>query len=343
MSALLEVHDLVKCYGTVRAVDGVSFQVATGETLALVGESGCGKSTTGRCLVGLLRPDAGTVAFEGRELSEWRGRDARLLRQRVQMVFQDPFSSLNPRMTVGQTLAEPLWIHGLCERAELKNRVAELLDLVGLPTDFAGRHPHELSGGQRQRVVIARALSLEPRLIVADEPVSALDVSVQAQILNLLLDLQERLGVAYLFIAHNLQIVRRVAQRTAVMYLGRIVEYGPTEALFTNPRHPYTQALLSAVPEANPSRPRRQSLLTGDAPNPAAVPCGCRFHPRCVQVREECRYTDPALRPVGEQQAACVLYGPADNEEPPPARSAGDGIQTNPIANDGILKGPKHQ
>jgi oligopeptide/dipeptide ABC transporter ATP-binding protein len=224
------------------------------------------------------------------------------------MVFQDPFSSLNPRMTVGQMLTEPLWIHGLCPRWEMPERVAALLDMVGLPVAYESRHPHELSGGQRQRVVIARALALEPRLIVADEPVSALDVSVQAQILNLLLELQERLGVAYLLIAHNLQIVRRVARRTAVMYLGRIVEYGPTEAIFTRPSHPYTQALLSAVPEADPLRPRRQSLLTGEPPDPRAVPSGCRFHPRCAQALPDCRRRDPSLRTTGEQQTACWLY-----------------------------------
>jgi oligopeptide/dipeptide ABC transporter ATP-binding protein len=310
MSVLLEVHDLVKRYGAVRAVDGVNFSVEAGETLALVGESGCGKSTTGRCLLGLLRPDAGEVFFEGRNRRDWRGGDATLLKRRVQMVFQDPFASLNPRMTVGQMLAEPLWIHRLCFRPQLAARVAALLELVGLPAEYAGRHPHELSGGQRQRVVIARALALEPRLIVADEPVSALDVSVQAQILNLLLDLQERLGVAYLLIAHNLQIVRRFARRTAVMYLGRIVEYGPTEAIFTQPRHPYTQALLSAVPEADPTRQRRRSLLTGEPPDPRAVPGGCRFHPRCSQALPGCRLSDPSLLPIGEQQAACLLYEP---------------------------------
>jgi oligopeptide transport system ATP-binding protein len=308
MSALLDVHNLAKRYGSVRAVDGVSFSVEPGETLALVGESGCGKSTTGRCLLGLLRADAGEIFFEGRNLRDWRGRDAKMLKQRMQMVFQDPFSSLNPRMTVGQTLAEPLWIHRLCLQSKLVERVAALLELVGLPADYAGRHPHELSGGQRQRVVIARALALGPRLIVADEPVSALDVSVQAQILNLLLDLQERLGVAYLLIAHNLQIVRRVAQRTAVMYLGRIVEYGRTEAIFTQPRHPYTQALLSAVPEADPACRQRRSLLTGEPPDPRAVPAGCRFHPRCSQALTACRQRDPELLTIGEQQAACLLH-----------------------------------
>jgi peptide/nickel transport system ATP-binding protein len=307
MTALLEVRNLVKHFGAVRAVDGVSFSIDAGQTLALVGESGCGKTTTGRCLVRLLQPSGGEILFEGREILNVRGKESQQLRQRVQIIFQDPFSSLNPRLTVGQALAEPLWIHRLCQRSELTRRVAELLELVGLRPEFAGRYPHEFSGGQRQRIVIARALALNPRLIVADEPVSALDVSVQAQILNLLLELQERLGVAYLLIAHNLQVVRQVAQRTAVMYLGRIVESGPTEEVFSRPRHPYTQALLSAIPVPDPTRPRQRLMLTGDPPNPAEAPAGCRFHPRCPHVMDECKRREPELIQIGGQQAACWL------------------------------------
>jgi oligopeptide/dipeptide ABC transporter ATP-binding protein len=306
--ALLEVNDLVKRFGPVRAVDGVSFQLEPGETLALVGESGCGKTTIGRCLLRLLEPDAGQIRFEERDVLRLRGRRLRDWRQRVQIIFQDPFASLNPRMTIGQALAEPLRIHGLCSGKAVAVRVGELLETVGLRPNHAGHYPHEFSGGQRQRVVIARALAVRPRLIVADEPVSALDVSVQAQIINLLFDLQRQLQLSFLFISHNLAVVRHMAQRTAVMYLGRIVEIGPSTEVFAAPRHPYTQALLSAVPVPDPTRPRQRLLLTGEVPDPRSVPSGCRFHPRCPHVMTECQQSDPLLRSCTDrQQAACYL------------------------------------
>jgi len=316
MTTLLEVNHLVKHFGDVRAVDDVSFAIGAGETFALVGESGCGKSTTGRCLLRLMAPTSGEVRFEGEDVSRLRGRDLRRLKQRMQIVFQDPFSSLNPRFSVGRTIAEPLLIHGLCKRSESRKRVAELLEMVGLRPEYAHRYPHEFSGGQRQRVGIARALALNPRLIVADEPVSALDVSVQAQIINLMVDLQKRLGVAYLLISHNLPVVRHIAHRTAVMYLGRIVEVGPTAELFANPRHPYTQALLSAVPVPDPTKPRGRILLTGDVPGPRNIPSGCRFHPRCPHAFDKCRRDDPMLEDQGGGcEAACWLLEPGKTEK----------------------------
>jgi phosphonate C-P lyase system protein PhnK len=295
VTPLLEVENLVKHFGDVRAVDGVSFALNAGETLALVGESGCGKSTLARCVLRLIEPTSGAVRFGGRDVLALRGEDLRALRRQAQIVFQDPFAALNPRMTVGQAIAEPLLVHGLAPRSEFPKRVAALLEMVGLCPDCAGRYPHEFSGGQRQRVVIARALATGPRLIVADEPVSALDVSVQAQVLNLLQELQRRLGVAYLFVTHNLAVVRHVARRTAVMYLGRVVEIGSTEEVFARPRHPYTNALLSAVPEPDPARRRRRLVLAGEVPSPREVPAGCRFHPRCPRAGPECREQEPAL------------------------------------------------
>jgi oligopeptide transport system ATP-binding protein len=252
VTPLLEVHQLVKCYGSRRAVDHVSFHIDPGETLALVGESGCGKTTLARCIVRLLQEDAGYIRFAGKEILQRHGRRLRELRQHLQMVFQDPFSSLNPRRTAGQAIAEPLLVHRRVRGPRLRNRVIELLELVGLRDEHAQHYPHEFSGGQRQRIAIARALALEPQLIVADEPVSALDVSVQAQILNLLQDLQEKLGLTYLFISHNLPVVRHLAERTAVMQSGRIVELAATEELFQRPQHSYTQALLAAIPAPSP-------------------------------------------------------------------------------------------
>ena len=317
MSALLEVEGLVKHYASggilsgkspvVRAVDGVSFTVERGETLALVGESGCGKSTVGRTILRLLEPTAGSVRFDGRDVFGLDHKALRALRRKMQIIFQDPYSSLNPRMTVGAAVAEGIEIHRLAKGPAVKQRVAALLEEVGLNPDYARRYPHEFSGGQRQRIGIARALAVEPEFIVCDEPVSALDVSVQAQVLNLLADLQERRGLSYLFIAHDLAVVRQIARRIAVMYLGRIVETGPTTDILERPRHPYTQALLSAVPEPDPDRQRSRIVLEGDLPSPAAPPPGCRFHTRCFHpLRDErCRAEEPLLRPVAGTEAAC--------------------------------------
>ena len=316
MSALLEVRHLEKRFGDVRAVDGVSLRIGAHETLGLVGESGCGKSTTGRCLLRLLEPTEGQVCFEGEDITHISARALRSVRERMQIVFQDPFSSLNPRMRIGQAIAEPLHAHRYGARAKIEARVAELLELVGLRPADDGRFPHELSGGQRQRVGIARALALNPKLIIADEPVSALDVSVQAQIINLMRDLQEELGVAYLFISHDLSVVRHIAHRTAVMYLGRIVETGPTEQLFADPKHPYTQALLSAVPAPDPTRARHRIELAGDVPASSDIPPGCRFHPRCSEAMDVCRTTDAALERCGEgHEAACHLLGSAGERQ----------------------------
>jgi oligopeptide/dipeptide ABC transporter ATP-binding protein len=294
--------------GAVQAVSNVSFDLYPGETLGLVGESGCGKSTLGRCVLQLIRPTAGQVFLEGEELTTRSDKALRPLRQKMQIVFQNPYSSLDPRMTIGDAIAEPLVIHRLAQGAALRQRVSELIDRVGLPKDAAERYPHEFSGGQRQRVGIARALALNPKFIVADEPVSALDVSVQAQILNLLDDLQQSLGLSYLFIAHNLGVVEYISDRVAVMYLGQIVELAPKAALYQNPLHPYTQALLSAAPIPDPSRrghPRL--LLEGDLPSPANPPTGCRFHTRCPHVIDRCKSEMPTLQPLGApgHQVAC--------------------------------------
>jgi len=308
---LLEVTGLAKHYpirrglllartvGNVRAVDSVSFQIFSGETLALVGESGCGKSTTARLVLRLIEPSAGSVRFEGADITALRGDAMRRLRRRMQIVFQDPFASLNPRMTVAETLEEPLIVHGIGDRVARRARVEELLGLVGLAPYHAGRYPHEFSGGQRQRIGIARALAVEPALVVCDEPVSALDVSIQAQVVNLLKDLQARLGLSYLFIAHDLAVVKHVADRVAVMYLGRIVEIGPKDAVFANPRHPYTRVLLSAIPRPDPHRRLARQVAGGDVPSPANIPPGCRFHTRCAFVIDRCRIEDPALQHIG--------------------------------------------
>jgi oligopeptide/dipeptide ABC transporter ATP-binding protein len=317
MTPLLEVRDLVKHYTAgglfargappVRAVDGVSFEVGRGETLALVGESGCGKSSVGRTVLRLQEPTGGEARFEGVDVFGLDRTALRRLRRRMQIIFQDPYGSLNPRMTVGAAIAEGIQIHRLATGPEVGRRVGALLEEVGLDPGYGRRYPHEFSGGQRQRIGIARALAVEPSFIVCDEPVSALDVSVQAQVLNLLADLQRDRGLSYLFIAHDLAVVRQIAQRAAVMYLGRIVEAGPTEALLAAPRHPYTVALLSAVPEPDPDRRRSRIVLSGDLPSPSNPPPGCPFHTRCFHPsrNERCRTEVPMLRPVGATTAAC--------------------------------------
>ncbi len=267
----------------VKAVDGIDFDVYKGETLGLVGESGCGKSTSGRTILQLYRPTAGSVVFEGKELTSMRGNEMRQMRRRMQIIFQDPFASLNPRMTVGSIVSEPLQVHNVMNKAERKEFVAQLLEKVGLNPFYINRYPHEFSGGQRQRIGIARALALNPSFIVADEPISALDVSIQAQVVNLMEDLQEELGLTYLFIAHDLSMVRHICDRVAVMYLGKIVEIGPTDMVYENPLHPYTQSLLSAVPVPDPvvEESRRRIIISGDVPSPANPPRGCNFNTRC--------------------------------------------------------------
>jgi len=320
--ALLQVRDLVKHFpigggmftkpvGVVRAIDGVSFSIRRGETLGLVGESGCGKTTTGRCILQLERPTGGSIIFEGIDMVTLDAAELRAVRRRMQVIFQDPYSSLNPRMTIGQILAEPLKVHGIRrDEGERELRVRELLTQVGLLPQHAKRYPHQLSGGQRQRVGIARALAMEPSLIVCDEPVSALDVSIQAQIINLLEELQARLGLTYLFIAHDLSVVRHISDRVAVMYLGKIVELADRKAIYEEPLHPYTRALLSAVPIPDPKieAKRERTVLRGEVPSPLNPPSGCVFHPRCPIAVDRCSAEVPPLREIRSGHwAACHL------------------------------------
>ena len=327
---LLDIVDLKKHFpvrrgvfgaarGMVKAVDGVSFQVRPGETLGLVGESGCGKSTVGRMILRLIEPTSGAVRFDGGDLLALEGEELRRRRADLQLIFQDPYGSLDPRQTVEQIVGEPLVIHGIGDRAERRGRVLRLIERVGLSAEHLRRHPHEFSGGQRQRIGIARALALNPKLIVCDEAVSALDVSIQAQVVNLLKRLQRDIGLTYLFIAHDLAVVRHISTRVAVMYLGRIVELAPTAELFARPNHPYTQALLSAIPRPKPEARRGRVLLSGDVPSPMAPPSGCRFHTRCPLAVDRCRVEDPPTQDLGEgRSVACHLVRPG--EAPPDIR-----------------------
>ncbi len=317
--ALLEVSDLVKHYpvrsgilrrrvGTVHAVDGVSFTVGVGETLGLVGESGCGKSTVARSILRLVEPTRGSIRLNGLDITHLGKAALRPHRRSMQIIFQDPFASLNPRMTAGDIVGEPLSVHGLAAGSKKRERVAELFDQVGLRADQMQNYPHQFSGGQRQRICIARALSLGPSLIVCDEPVSALDVSIQAQVINLLIDLQRKHDFSYLFIAHDLAVVAHISHRVAVMYLGRIVEIAEKKELFANPRHPYTQALLASVPVANPKTKRLKALVDGDVPSPINPPSGCAFHTRCRYVMDRCKTETPGLVDIGGQhRVACFL------------------------------------
>jgi oligopeptide transport system ATP-binding protein len=301
--------------GDVRAVDGVTFEIRKGETLGLVGESGCGKSTTGRALIRLREATGGSVRFDGMDLSTMSRSDLRKMRRRMQIIFQDPYSSLNPRMTVGSIISEPIETHKLATGKAKAARVQELLRLVGLNPNFTNRYPHEFSGGQRQRIGVARALAVQPEFIVCDEPISALDVSIQAQVMNLLTDLREQFGLTYLFIAHDLSAVRHISDRVGVMYLGKMAEIGPPSGIYETPGHPYTRALLSAVPVPNPKieRRRKRVILTGDVPSPANPPAGCRFHTRCWLYErlgrpENCRTDDPELRVIGDDHRAACHY-----------------------------------
>ncbi|MFL5350457.1 MAG: ABC transporter ATP-binding protein [Hyalangium sp.] len=318
--------------GTVKAVDGVSFDVVRGETLGLVGESGCGKSTLGRTLLRLIEPTSGSIRFEGQELTGLSQRELRPLRRRMQLIFQDPYASLNPRMTVRDIIGEPFAIHGLARGREREEKVLALLDLMGLSRDAMERYPHEFSGGQRQRIGIARSIAMRPDLVIADEPISALDVSIQAQIVNLLVDLQRELKLTYLFIAHDLKIVEYISTRVAVMYLGKIVELADSAELYRRPRHPYTQALLSAVPVPDPEHKKTRIILQGDVPSPLAPPPGCAFHPRCPYAFERCRRETPPLYELGHgHTAACFLAEPeAQGRVQPTATEGAPGVLAQP-------------
>ncbi|MEH7305247.1 ABC transporter ATP-binding protein [Neobacillus drentensis] len=321
MKPILEIKGLKKHFpiktgffnkvtGDVRAVDGVDFQVMPGETLGIVGESGCGKSTTGRTILRLLDPSAGEVLFNGKDLAKLSKEEMRQMRKDIQMVFQDPYASLNPRKTIRQILLEPLKVHGIgSSRGERMKRVEEIIEVVGLRKEHLDRHPHDFSGGQRQRIGIARALILKPKVIIADEPVSALDVSIQSQVLNLLKDLKKEFNLTLIFISHDLSVVRHLCDRIAVMYLGRVVEIAEKKQLFTNPIHPYTRALLSAVPIANPKAKRERVILKGDLPSPANPPSGCTFHPRCPVANESCKTNIPILQDIDSgHQVSCHLF-----------------------------------
>ena len=325
--AILQVQNLVKEFpikkgifsrqtGAVHAVDGISFNIYEGETLGLVGESGCGKSTTGRAVIQLDRPTSGTVLFEGTDITKLNGEALRKMRRNIQMIFQDPFASLNPRMTIGEIIAEPMEIHKICPKAEIKPRVYDLLQKVGLNPAFADRYPNEFSGGQRQRVGIARALASEPKLIICDEPISALDVSIQAQVVNLLEDLQTQMGLTYLFIAHDLSMVRHISDRIAVMYLGVIVDLADRNELYRNPRHPYSQALLSAVPVPDPSveETRKRIILEGDVPSPIDPPSGCRFRTRCPRAQEICAKERPDFREVSPGHFCACHFAESESD-----------------------------
>jgi oligopeptide transport system ATP-binding protein len=315
---LIQIKDLVKSFpikgglfgrevASVKAVSGVNLEIRKGETLGLVGESGCGKSTLGRCVIRLIEPTSGQVLLDGKDITQTRGEELRALRRRMQIIFQDPYASLNPRMTVGSIISEPLEIHKLFDsKKDRDDRVKQLIETVGLRPEHINRYPHEFSGGQRQRIGIARALAVEPEFIVCDEPVSALDVSIQAQVINLLMDLQQKLGLTYLFIAHDLKVVEHISNRVAVMYLGRVVEIAESEELYKHPTHPYTRALLSAIPTPTPKKNTDRIILTGDVPSPIRPPSGCHFHPRCPIANDKCKTDVPQLANVRpDHQASC--------------------------------------